>query len=54
MIDMDQYGKSIRAVTYFTPEMAKIVEEERKKTGQSVSNFIFKIMENTLMQKTEV
>lgn len=48
---MDQYGKSIRAVTYFTPEMAKIVEEERKKTGQSVSNFIFKIMESALMQE---
>lgn len=51
---MDQYGKSIRAVTYFTPEMAKIVEEERKKTGQSVSSFIFKIMENALIQKEEV
>lgn len=48
---MDQYGKSIRAVTYFTPELAKIVDEERKKTNQSVSSFIFKIMENALMPK---
>ena len=48
---MDQYGKSVRAVTYFTPELAQIVEEESKKTGQSVSNYIYTIIESTLLPK---
>lgn len=52
-MNMDKYGKQLRASIYLNEDVAQIVEINRKKEKMSLSGYLSGIITKTLMPEKE-